>query len=72
MACRCVTAGFPGWCRAAELDMHGADPDAAFFIEPAQGYYVSDGVAGGAALVGDDPPAGATVSSRPSHGCTRV
>ena len=36
----------------AELDTHGAYPDAAFFIEPAEGYYVSDGVAGGAVLVG--------------------
>ena len=36
----------------AELDALGAYPDAAFFIEPAEGYYVSDGAAGGAILVG--------------------
>ena len=36
----------------AELDTHGADPEAAFFIEPAEGYYVSDGVAGDSVLVG--------------------
>ena len=35
-----------------ELDMRGAYPDAAFFVEPAEGYYVSDGVAGGTVLVG--------------------
>lgn len=36
----------------AELDALGAYPEAAFFVEPAEGYYVSDGVAGGAVLVG--------------------
>jgi hypothetical protein len=36
----------------AELDALGAYPDAAFFIEPAEGYYVSDGVTGGTVLVG--------------------
>ena len=36
----------------AELDAHGTYPDAAFFIEPAEGYYISDGVAGGTVLVG--------------------
>jgi predicted AlkP superfamily pyrophosphatase or phosphodiesterase len=36
----------------AELDAMGAYPEAAFFLEPAEGYYVSDGVAGGAVLVG--------------------
>lgn len=35
----------------AELDTYGAYPDAAFFIEPAEGYYVSDGVAADAVLV---------------------
>lgn len=35
-----------------ELDALGAYPDAAFFIEPAEGYYVSDGVADDAVLVG--------------------
>lgn len=35
----------------AELDTHGAYPEAAFFIEPAEGYYVSDGVAGDSVLV---------------------
>lgn len=36
----------------AELDALGAYPDAAFFIEPAEGYYVSDGVEGNEVLVG--------------------
>lgn len=36
----------------AELDALGAYPDAAFFIEPAEGYYVSDGVNDNAVLVG--------------------
>jgi len=36
----------------AELDALGAYPEAAFFIEPAEGYYVSDGVTGGTVLVG--------------------
>lgn len=36
----------------AELDGLGAYPEAAFFIEPAEGYYVSDGVDGGNVLVG--------------------
>lgn len=36
----------------AELDALGAYPEAAFFVEPAEGYYVSDGVAGGAVLAG--------------------
>jgi len=36
----------------AELDDLGAYPDAAFFIEPAEGYYVSDGVQDDAVLVG--------------------
>lgn len=36
----------------AELDAMGSYPEAAFFIEPAEGYYVSDGVAGGEVLVG--------------------
>ena len=36
----------------AELDTLGAYPDAAFFIEPAEGYYVSDGVADDSVLVG--------------------
>src|SRR5690606_23346779 len=36
----------------AELDRLGAYPEAAFFIEPAEGYYVSGGVDGGAVLVG--------------------
>jgi hypothetical protein len=36
----------------ADLDALGAYPDAAFFIEPAEGYYVSDGVTGGSILVG--------------------
>jgi predicted AlkP superfamily pyrophosphatase or phosphodiesterase len=35
-----------------ELDALGAYPEAAFFIEPAEGYYVSDGVAGDVVLVG--------------------
>jgi predicted AlkP superfamily pyrophosphatase or phosphodiesterase len=35
-----------------DLDALGAYPDAAFFIEPAEGYYVSDGVTGGSILVG--------------------
>jgi hypothetical protein len=35
-----------------ELDAMGTYPEAAFFIEPAEGYYVSDGVAGGEVLVG--------------------
>lgn len=37
--------------RRAELDEHGAYPDAAFFLEPAEGYYVSDGFADDAFLV---------------------
>ncbi len=37
-----------------ELDTHGTYPEAAFFVEPAEGYYVSDGVAGGAVLVATD------------------
>jgi predicted AlkP superfamily pyrophosphatase or phosphodiesterase len=36
----------------AELDALGAYPDAAFFVEPAEGYYVSEGVAEGAVTVG--------------------
>lgn len=36
----------------AELDAMGAYPEAAFFVEPAEGYYVSDAVAGDAVLVG--------------------
>lgn len=36
----------------ADLDVLGAYPEAAFFIEPAEGYYVSDGVAGDTVLVG--------------------
>lgn len=36
----------------AELDERGAYPGAAFFIEPAEGYYVSDGVQDGTVLVG--------------------
>lgn len=36
----------------AELDDLGAYPDAAFFIEPAEGYYVTDGVQDDAVLVG--------------------
>ena len=36
----------------AELDTLGAYPEAAFFIEPSEGYYVSDGVAGDSVLVG--------------------
>ncbi len=36
----------------AELDALGAYPDAAFFIEPAEGYYVTDGVVNDAVLVG--------------------
>lgn len=36
----------------AELDALGAYPEAAFFIEPAEGYYVTDAVAGGTVLVG--------------------
>lgn len=36
----------------ADLDALGAYPDAAFFIEPAEGYYVSDGVEQGSVLVG--------------------
>ncbi len=36
----------------AELDALGAYPEAAFFIEPAEGYYVTDGVVDGAVLVG--------------------
>lgn len=36
----------------AELDDLGAYPEAAFFIEPAEGYYVSDGVQDDAVLVG--------------------
>jgi predicted AlkP superfamily pyrophosphatase or phosphodiesterase len=36
----------------AELDALGAYPEAAFFIEPAEGYYVSDGVVDGTVLVG--------------------
>lgn len=36
----------------AELDGLGAYPEAAFFIEPAEGYYVTDSVAGGTVLVG--------------------
>jgi len=36
----------------AELDALGAYPEAAFFIEPAEGYYVSDGVADASVLVG--------------------
>lgn len=35
-----------------ELDAHGAYPEAAFFVEPAEGYYVSDGVLDDAVLVG--------------------
>ncbi len=35
-----------------ELDGLGAYPEAAFFIEPSEGYYVTDGVSGGAVLVG--------------------
>ena len=35
----------------AELDALGAYPDAAFFIEPAEGYYVTDGVVNDAVLV---------------------
>jgi predicted AlkP superfamily pyrophosphatase or phosphodiesterase len=36
----------------AELDALGSYPEAAFFIEPAEGYYVSDGVTSGAVLIG--------------------
>jgi predicted AlkP superfamily pyrophosphatase or phosphodiesterase len=36
----------------AELDALGAYPEAAFFIEPAEGYYVADSVTGGSVLVG--------------------
>jgi arylsulfatase A-like enzyme len=36
----------------AELDELGAYPEAAFFVEPAEGYYVSDAVTDGAVLVG--------------------
>lgn len=36
----------------AELDAMGSYPEAAFFIEPAEGYYVSDGVVGDDVLVG--------------------
>lgn len=36
----------------AELDALGAYPEAAFFIEPAEGYYVTDGVVNGTALIG--------------------
>ncbi|MCC7124844.1 MAG: alkaline phosphatase family protein [Acidobacteria bacterium] len=36
----------------AELDTLGAYPEAAFSIEPAEGYYVSDGVVDNAVLVG--------------------
>ena len=36
----------------AELDALGAYPEAAFFIEPAEGYYVSDGVEQDSVLVG--------------------
>ncbi|MEW6320358.1 MAG: ectonucleotide pyrophosphatase/phosphodiesterase [Acidobacteriota bacterium] len=36
----------------AELDALGAYPDAAFFVEPAEGYYISDGFTDGAVLVG--------------------
>ena len=36
----------------AELDALGAYPEAAFFIEPAEGYYVTDGVVNDAVLVG--------------------
>lgn len=36
----------------AELDALGAYPEAAFFIEPAEGYYVSDGVVDDSVLVG--------------------
>lgn len=36
----------------AELDDLGAYPEAAFFIEPAEGYYVSDGVQDDSVLVG--------------------
>jgi predicted AlkP superfamily pyrophosphatase or phosphodiesterase len=35
-----------------ELDALGAYPEAAFFIEPAEGYYVTDGVVNGAVLIG--------------------
>ncbi len=36
----------------AELDALGAYPEAAFFIEPAEGYYVTDGVVNDAVLIG--------------------
>ena len=36
----------------ADLDALGAYPEAAFFIEPAEGYYVSDGVANDSVLAG--------------------
>jgi predicted AlkP superfamily pyrophosphatase or phosphodiesterase len=36
----------------ADLDALGAYPEAAFFIEPAEGYYVSDGVEQDSVLVG--------------------
>jgi len=35
-----------------ELDALGAYPEAAFFIEPAEGYYVTDGVENDAVLIG--------------------
>ena len=35
-----------------ELDTLGAYPEAAFFIEPAEGYYVTDGVVNDAVLIG--------------------
>jgi len=35
-----------------ELDALGAYPEAAFFIEPAEGYYVTDGVVNDAVLIG--------------------
>ena len=36
----------------ADLDALGAYPEAAFFIEPAEGYYVTDGVVNDAVLIG--------------------
>ena len=36
----------------AELDALGAYPEAAFFIEPEEGYYVTDGVVNSAVLIG--------------------
>ena len=36
----------------AELDALGAYPEAAFFIEPAEGYYVTDGVVNDTVLIG--------------------